>query len=151
MTRITYYCSNGRRHAFWSMFADGSGTVMDIGPCEGESCTAPHDSVCHCDTGSCLRGRRVTLDRWQGRVVTRETESGTGKRKSATVITIDLGPLHEQWHRLAVEAEAADHATSGWPADWHDRREDYGVGLIEKIEWAPDHPGWAGKRVITRL
>ena len=35
------FCSNGRKHIFQHLWKN-SGTCMDIGPCEGESC--PQDS-----------------------------------------------------------------------------------------------------------
>ena len=33
-----FYCSNGRKHVFHHLFSETSGTSMDIGPCEGDSC-----------------------------------------------------------------------------------------------------------------
>jgi hypothetical protein len=36
--RYGFYCSNGRKHVFHRLFSETSGTSMDIGPCEEDSC-----------------------------------------------------------------------------------------------------------------
>ena len=62
--RYGFYCSNGRKHVFHYLFSESSGTSMDIGPCEGDSCPFAQTHGSHncrsCE--GCLDSRRITLD-----------------------------------------------------------------------------------------
>lgn len=126
--RFGFFCSNGRKHVFHHLISEGSGTSMDIGPCEGDSCPFAqthgfHDCQCY---ESCLDTRWITLDcgrdirvyfhprGWEGR--------GKNRRRACNV-TIMAGGLGSGWYfELAKEAEAADGLTSNWPPDWLERK-----------------------------
>ena len=114
-----FYCSNGRKHVFHHLFSETSGTSMDIGPCEGDSCPfAQTHGLHHCRScESCLDSRRITLDSgrdlkvyfhprgWQGR--------GKNRRRACSVTIMRAGSLEPGWYyELAREAEAADGADS---------------------------------------
>jgi hypothetical protein len=123
--RYGFYCSNGRKHVFHHLFSESSGTSMDIGPCEGDSCPFAQTHGLHsCQScESCLNSRRITLDSgrdlkvhfrprgWQGR--------GKNRRRACGVTIMRAGGLEPAWyHELAREAEAADGLTAGRPRDW---------------------------------
>jgi len=121
-----FYCSNGKKHVFHRLFSETSGTSMDIGPCEGDSCpfALTHGSHNCQSCESCLDTRRITLDSgrdlkvyfhprgdWQGR--------GKNRRRAGTVTMMRAGSLEPGWyHELAQQAEAADGLTAGRPHDW---------------------------------
>ncbi len=125
-----FYCSNGRKHVFHHLFSEGSGTSMDIGPCEGDACPFAQTHGFHdCQScESCLDSRRITLDTgrdlkvylhpfgWKGR--------GKNRRRACSVtMSAGGGPLHPDWYyELAREAEATDGLTSSWPSDWLERK-----------------------------
>ena len=124
--RYGFYCSNGRKHVFHHLFPENSGTSMDIGPCEGDSCPFAQTHGSHnCQScESCLDTRRITLDSgrdlrvyfhprggWQGR--------GKNRRRAGTVTIMRAGSLEPGWyHELAQQAEAADGLTGNRPHDW---------------------------------
>jgi hypothetical protein len=120
-----FYCSNGRKHVFHHLFPGDSGTSMDIGPCEGDSCpfAQTHGSHICQSCESCLDSRRITLDSgrdlkvyfhprgWQGR--------GKNRRRACSVTIMRGGGLEPGWYyELAREAEAADGLTVNRPHDW---------------------------------
>jgi hypothetical protein len=124
--RYGFYCANGRKHVFHRLFSETSGTSMDIGPCEGDSCpfAQTHGShVCQSYEG-CLDTRRITLDSgrdlgvyfhphggWQGR--------GKNRRRACSVTIMRAGSLEPGWyHELPQHAEAADGLTANRPQDW---------------------------------
>jgi hypothetical protein len=110
-----FYCSNGRKHVFHHLFSEGSGTSMDIGPCEGDSCPFAQTHGFHncqgCESESCLDSRRITLDSgrdltvyfhphgWHGR--------GKNRRRACSVTIMRGGGLKPGWYyELAREAYA---------------------------------------------
>lgn len=123
--KFGFYCSNDRKHVFAHLFPDGSGTSMDIGPCEGDSCPlAPTHGTYYCQScEGCLDTRRITLDSerdlkvsfhpyggWQGK--------GKNRRRAGSVTMVRGSILGSGWYlELAREAEAADGLTAGWPDD----------------------------------
>lgn len=122
---IGFHCSGGRKHVFHHLFSDGSGTAMDIGPCDGDSCpfAQTHGLITCGSPTSCLESRRITLDYerpatymlpggWQGR--------GKNRHRSACIISGRLQP--SGYYELAQEAEATDGLTSAWPPDWQTRK-----------------------------
>jgi hypothetical protein len=123
--RYGFSCSNSRRHIFHHMFPDGSGTGMDIGPCEGESCALArtHGLVeCQgCESGSCLKSRRITIDHMRRNHGTHIHPMGKGRSRHVGRITITGGFVPDWYSRLAYGAETLDRLTSDWPDDWQRR------------------------------
>ena len=134
-----FYCSNGRKHVFHHLFSESSGTSMDIGPCEGDSCPFAQTHGLHnCRAHeSCLDSRRITLDSgrdlkvyfhprgWQGR--------GKNRRRACSVTIMRAGSLEPGWyHELAREAEAADGLTANRPHDWLECKRTRECGTNEK-------------------
>jgi len=124
-----FFCSNGRKHVFHHLISVGSGTSMDIGQCEGDSCPLAQTHGLHdCQSNeTCLDTRRITLDRardirayihprgWEGR--------GKNRRRDCNVTIMAGGPRAGGWYlELAKEAEEADGLTSNRPHDWLERK-----------------------------
>ena len=123
--RFGFFCSNGRKHIFHHMFPDGSGTCMDIGSCEGESCPFARThglSDCQgCESGSCLKSRRITIDHMRHRHDTHIHPMGKGRSRYPGRVTVKGGMIPDSYSQLAYGAETLDGLTGDWPDDWQMR------------------------------
>ena len=123
--RYGFFCSNSRKHIFHHTFRDDSGTCMDIGPCEGESCTLARThglSECQsCESGSCLKSRRITINQGRRRHDTYIHPMGEGRSRQPGGVEIKGGLIPDSYYQLAYGAEALDRLTGGWPDDWQRR------------------------------
>jgi hypothetical protein len=98
---------------------------MDIGPCEGESCplarTHALNSCRCCESGSCLKSRRITIDHMRRNHDTYIHPFGEGRSRHAGSVTITGGMSSRSEYELAYAAEELDRLTSDWPDDWQMR------------------------------
>jgi hypothetical protein len=127
--KFGFYCANGRKHISHHLFSDDSGTCMDIGPCEGESCplARTHGLIscggCKSGSDSCLVSRRITLDHKRRDHDTYIHPFGRKKgRRKCSIVTIRGGLTPDWYYQLALDAETLDRLISDWPDDWLRRR-----------------------------
>jgi hypothetical protein len=128
--KVGFFCASGRRHVFLHLFSEGSGTGMDIGPCEGELCpyAQTHGLIgcgsCEHGSLSCLESRRIALDRKRHGHDTSILPFGRKRgRRECSIVTVKGGGLIPDWYaQLALDAETGDRLTSDWPDDWPRRK-----------------------------